>query len=137
MTINITTLEDFCKRNGFFICTYIDFDEKPKTFTFTELDKQVNPPTADLTVNDIDELLLLNHITGKGGKVEAAQAVSPTDHAGRPLADAVKQRKIEKLIYDTIAKYIGLMLGTMPLDRGEPVDVKLLRHHRKPARSIR
>ena len=121
MSIVISLIEKYCEKNGSSVHTSISIEENSPTLFFT-LGKyeQHGSITVLLTPYELDEILRINGIIGKGSPVE--KLINSED-----LRIGV-DKEIEKLIYNTLSKYVLQMLFASRAEILFPEIVPLPKH---------
>ena len=110
MEINITTLERYCRKNGFAVTTSFALDEDEAFLIFIKGTDRQGSLRVILSAKNISDILDLNGMFGPNGKVTYERDLPQEELLKRKPSERDKDLNIEKLIYDLLSKYILQML---------------------------
>jgi hypothetical protein len=111
MDINITLLEAYSLKNGLAITTSIDIEDTEPYLKFIKGTDAHGSRAEYLQFCDIKNILMVNNMINDGGLVLKERDASQESLRQRPIDEQDKDKNIERLIYNTISKYIIQMLN--------------------------
>jgi len=111
MDININLLEAYCQKNGMQITTSIDIDDTECYLKFTKGDNIHGSRVEFLQFSTIRDILLINNMISDNGLVIKERDATQESLRQRPRDEQDKDKNIERLIYNTVSKYIIQMLN--------------------------
>ncbi len=106
MTINISLLEHYFKKNGTTINTNIDIDDNDAFLKFILGDSREGDRVEFVSFKMLEEILIVNNILGgRELLIQERDALSADLRAGLGWSKK-REAKMESLVYDTLARYI-------------------------------
>lgn len=111
MDINITLLEAYCLKNGMAITTSIDIEDAEPYLRFIKGTDLHGSRVEFLQFSTIKDILIVNNMINDGGLVLQERDATQESLRQRPRNEQDKDKNIERLIYNTVSKYIIQMLN--------------------------
>jgi hypothetical protein len=106
MYINISLLEQYFKNNGQIINTNIDIESSDPILKFVLGEHRHGSRVEFLEFSEMNEILIINNILGDDGLLIKERDSLRDVLKAKPGAWDQQEKKMETLVYDTLAKYI-------------------------------
>ncbi|MBB5624103.1 hypothetical protein HDE69_005200 [Pedobacter cryoconitis] len=111
MDINITLIEAYCKKNGRDVTTSISIENPEPYLNFIAGKDAQGSLRIFLSFSDLKEILVVNNMINDGGLVLKERDASQESLRLRPNDEQDKDKNIERLIYNTLSRYVIQMLN--------------------------
>jgi hypothetical protein len=106
MYINFNLLEKYFKKNGMVININIDIEEEDSILKFVQGQNHEGSRVEFLSFLELNEILEINNITSEGGFLIKEREALKNGLKNKTGEYQRHLKKMESLIYDTLAKYI-------------------------------